>query len=70
MKTQAVYLWNFPAIIQSVFWDLIFLKISESHIQTRILDIAPNGLGISAGGAKEAKTFYKHQTEQKTFSAD
>ena len=28
------------------------------------------GLGISAGGAKEAKTFYKHQTEQKTFSAD
>ena len=50
LKTQAVYLWNFPAIIQSVFWDLIFLKISESHIQTRILDIAPNVLGIAEGG--------------------
>jgi len=32
--------------------------------------MADNGFGISAGGSKEAKTFYKNHTEQKTFSAD
>ena len=47
-----------------------FVKIPESCIQHCARNIAHNGLGISAGGAKEAKTFYKHQTEQKTFSAD
>ena len=45
-------------------------KNPESYSQNRACYIAHNGLGISAGGSKEAKTFYKHQTEQKTFSAD
>lgn len=31
-------------------------------------DIAGNGKGLCEGGAKKAKTFYKHEPEQKPFS--
>ena len=52
--------------------DSVSSKLKNKDlIQNEIFGgVACNGLGISAGGYKEAKTFYRHHIEQKTFSAD